>query len=100
MMSTLPVLHTPVTCAPNDLAICTANCRLPPEAPMIGISGAACGRPVCVADCGVRHLGSISIHLEVRIGAFEDLCCGLERRRSSPAARAKRTSGWRLRLCR
>src|SRR5215210_3756686 len=33
-MSTLPVLQTPVTCAPSALAICTANVPTPPEAPM------------------------------------------------------------------
>src|SRR5260370_6451826 len=34
-MSTFLVLHTPVTCAPNDLAICTANVPTPPAAPLI-----------------------------------------------------------------
>src|SRR5271170_7019947 len=29
------VLHTPVTSAPNDLAICTANVPTPPAAPLI-----------------------------------------------------------------
>jgi hypothetical protein len=29
------VLHTPVTSAPKDLAICTANVPTPPDAPMI-----------------------------------------------------------------
>ena len=33
--SIFAVLHTPVTSAPNDLAICTANSPTPPEAPMI-----------------------------------------------------------------
>jgi len=28
------VLHTPVTCAPNDLAICTAKVPTPPAAPL------------------------------------------------------------------
>ena len=32
-MSTFRVLHTPVTSAPNDLAICTANVPTPPDAP-------------------------------------------------------------------
>ena len=31
--SILLVLHTPVTCAPNDLAICTAKLPTPPAAP-------------------------------------------------------------------
>jgi len=34
-MSTFGVLHTPVTSAPNDLAICTANVPTPPDAPLI-----------------------------------------------------------------
>src|SRR5207245_6611763 len=34
-ISTLLVLHTPVTSAPNDLAICTANVPTPPPAPLI-----------------------------------------------------------------
>src|SRR5216683_3564365 len=34
-MSTFLVLHTPVTSAPNDLAICTANVPTPPAAPLI-----------------------------------------------------------------
>src|SRR5712692_3914130 len=33
--STFPVLHTPVTSAPKDLAICTANVPTPPPAPLI-----------------------------------------------------------------
>jgi len=32
------VLHTPVTRAPNDLAICTANIPTPPDAPLINTS--------------------------------------------------------------
>ena len=32
-MSTFAVLQTPVTSAPNDLAICTANVPTPPDAP-------------------------------------------------------------------
>src|SRR5207244_8246856 len=31
-ISTFLVLHTPVTSAPNDLAICTANMPTPPDA--------------------------------------------------------------------
>src|ERR1044071_10223772 len=34
-MSIFLVLHTPVTSAPNDLAICTAKRPTPPEAPTI-----------------------------------------------------------------
>src|SRR6185437_4091690 len=34
-MSTLSVLHTPVTFAPTDFAICTANVPTPPDAPLI-----------------------------------------------------------------
>src|SRR6266852_9359063 len=34
-MSTFLVLHTPVTSAPNHLAICTANVPTPPAAPLI-----------------------------------------------------------------
>src|SRR6516162_9267814 len=34
-ISTFLVLHTPVTAAPNDLAICTANVPTPPAAPLI-----------------------------------------------------------------
>jgi hypothetical protein len=34
-MSTFLVLHTPVTSAPKDLAICTANVPTPPAAPLI-----------------------------------------------------------------
>src|SRR5215813_10743801 len=34
-ISTFLVLHTPVTCAPNDLAICTAKVPTPPAAPLI-----------------------------------------------------------------
>src|SRR5579864_1198266 len=34
-ISTFLVLHTPVTSAPNDLAICTANVPTPPAAPLI-----------------------------------------------------------------
>src|SRR2546422_163696 len=34
-ISTFLVLHTPVTSAPNDLAICTANVPTPPDAPLI-----------------------------------------------------------------
>src|SRR5713101_7959892 len=33
-ISKFRVLHTPVTCAPNDLAICTANVPTPPAAPL------------------------------------------------------------------
>jgi hypothetical protein len=32
--SALPPLHTPVTCAPRALAICTAYVPVPPPAPM------------------------------------------------------------------
>jgi hypothetical protein len=35
IMSTLSVLQTPVTFAPNDFAICTANVPTPPDAPLI-----------------------------------------------------------------
>src|SRR5438874_4736984 len=40
----LPILHTPVTSAPNDLAICTANVPTPPAAPLIKIfcAGSMC----------------------------------------------------------
>src|SRR6266568_119396 len=34
-VSTFVVLHTPVTSASNDLAICTANVPTPPDAPLI-----------------------------------------------------------------
>src|SRR6266511_1637578 len=34
-MSTFLVLQTPVTSAPNDLAICTAKVPTPPDAPLI-----------------------------------------------------------------
>src|SRR5450755_2827047 len=34
-MSAFLVLHTPVTSAPNDLAICTANVPTPPAEPLI-----------------------------------------------------------------
>src|SRR5215472_18011571 len=34
-ISTFLVLHTPVTSAPNDLAICTAKVPTPPAAPLI-----------------------------------------------------------------
>jgi hypothetical protein len=34
-MSTFLVLHTPVTSAPNALAICTANVLTPPDPPLI-----------------------------------------------------------------
>ena len=34
-ISTLPVLHTPVTSAPNDFAIWTAKVPTPPVAPLI-----------------------------------------------------------------
>jgi hypothetical protein len=33
-MSTFLVLQTPVTFAPNDFAICTANVPTPPDAPL------------------------------------------------------------------
>src|SRR5205823_672382 len=43
-MSTFLVLDTPVTSAPNDLAICTANVPTPPAAPLIKIfcAGSMC----------------------------------------------------------
>src|SRR5436190_23191723 len=34
-IATFRLLHTPVTSAPNDLAICTANVPTPPAAPLI-----------------------------------------------------------------
>jgi hypothetical protein len=34
-ISTFLVLQTPVTSAPNDFAICTANVPTPPDAPII-----------------------------------------------------------------
>src|SRR6267142_6037525 len=34
-ISTFLLLHTPVTSAPHDLAICTANVPMPPAAPLI-----------------------------------------------------------------
>src|SRR5687768_11260091 len=43
-ISTFAVLHTPVTCAPNALAICTANVPTPPEAPM---TSTLCPRLTC-----------------------------------------------------
>ena len=70
--STFDVLHTPVTCAPNALASCTANEPTPPAAPMIktfcpgrhlpyvpqplesGVSGDRNGR--CLFESEVRRL--------------------------------------------
>src|SRR5208283_598471 len=44
-ISTFLVLHTPVTAAPNDLAICTANVPTPPAAPLIKTLTPGCIRP-------------------------------------------------------
>src|SRR5215471_1230637 len=49
--STLPVLQTPVTSAPNDLAICTANVPTPPEAPLIRTVCPALTCPVSRRPC-------------------------------------------------
>src|SRR5919107_270400 len=43
--STFAVLHTPVTCAPNALAICTPNVPTPPDAPTTSTRWPAWTRP-------------------------------------------------------
>src|SRR6478735_369465 len=50
-MSTLSVLHTPVTSAPEDLAICTANVPTPPDAPMINTCCPGRTRPPSRTAC-------------------------------------------------
>src|SRR5215212_9192253 len=50
-MSTFVVLHTPVTYAPNVLAICTANVPTPPDAPMINTSCPDSTRPWSRRPC-------------------------------------------------
>src|ERR1700680_4988154 len=50
-MSTLRVLHTPVTSAPSDLAICTAKVPTPPEAPLIRTFCPALTCPVSRRPC-------------------------------------------------
>src|SRR3954463_16380664 len=49
--STLPVLHTPVTSAPNALAICTAKVPTPPEAPTISTLCPGSTRPRSRRPC-------------------------------------------------
>jgi hypothetical protein len=50
-MSAFAVLHTPVTCAPNALAICTANVPTPPDAPLIRTLCPAWIRPLSRSAC-------------------------------------------------
>src|SRR5215203_3202909 len=68
-ISTFVVLHTPVTFAPNALAICTAQVPTPPEAPMISTSyprrlleGEVCGlgRELVLASTHVLGVGALS----------------------------------------
>src|SRR5579859_2668437 len=49
--STFLVLQTPVTFAPNDLAICTAKVPTPPEAPLIKTVCPRCICPVSRRPC-------------------------------------------------
>src|SRR5215210_1561343 len=50
-ISTFWVLQTPVTYAPNALAICTAKVPTPPEAPMINTSCSGVTRPWSRTAC-------------------------------------------------
>src|SRR5215472_14813306 len=48
---TFPVLHTPVTSAPKDFAICTAKVPTPPAAPLIKTVCPAWIRPLSRSPC-------------------------------------------------
>ena len=99
--STLRVLHTPVTSAPNALAICTANVPTPPDAPVTSTvcPGCTCAmsRRACsavipdvgtVAACSIVSLSG----LRTSWSAGTDAYCA-----SVPAVLQPNTSspGWR-----
>ena len=50
-MSRFLELHTPVTSAPNDFAICTANVPTPPDAPLIRIFCPGCAFALSRTAC-------------------------------------------------
>ena len=77
------MLHTPVTSAPNALAICTANVPTPPDAPMISTCCPGCtfawSRTACsavsaetgtAAACSKDRLAGLGASLPARARAY------------------------------
>ena len=77
------MLHTPVTSAPEALAICTANVPTPPDAPMIRTFCPACtcawSRTACravsaetgtAAACSKDRLTGLGASLLARVRAY------------------------------
>jgi hypothetical protein len=71
--STFLVLHTPVTSAPKDFAICTANVPTPPDAPLIKTfcpgRTLPSSRMACRAVSAAR--GTAAACSNVRVGRFQ-----------------------------
>ena len=70
--STLPVLHTPVTSAPNALAICTAKLPTPPEAPTISTLCPGSSRPRSRRPCRAvtAEMGAAAACSKVRLAGL------------------------------
>jgi hypothetical protein len=81
------VLHTPVTSAPSDLAICTANVPTPPEAPIDQTFWPDCIRPWSrTAWIGVRPAkGQAAACSKVRPVGFSTKLLGLALNNSAKA---------------
>src|SRR5882757_8489219 len=73
-ISTFLVLQTPVTSAPNDLAICTANVPTPPDAPLIRIFCPASTCPVSRRPCNeTSAVGIDAACSKVTLRGFETI---------------------------
>src|SRR5215471_12797026 len=72
-ISTFLVLHTPVTSAPNDLAICTANVPTPPAAPLIKTSCPGWICPLSRSPCNAVNAatGAEAACSNVTLGGFK-----------------------------
>src|SRR5688572_3262711 len=70
--STLPALHTPVTFAPNALAICTAKVPTPPEAPTISTVCPGSSRPRSRRPCRAvtAEMGAAAACSKVRLAGL------------------------------
>jgi hypothetical protein len=72
LVSRFPVLPTPVTSAPRDLAICTAKVPIPPEAPLIRTFCPGCSRPASRRPCRavVAASGTAAARSNVRLAGL------------------------------
>src|SRR6266566_9032942 len=79
--SALDVLHTPVTVAPDALAICTANDPTPPAAPMTITCCPGCTRPQSRTPCS-----AVTPEMGTTAACSKETLAGLDARCSSGAA--------------